>query len=1640
MMKDYHQDSQTAMQEPMTIHIRKASEHNLKEVSLDIPDGLTAVTGISGSGKTSLIFDTLHHESRRRFYEIFSGGSADKRLSPAEVEGITGLRPSVSLSQNLLNRNPHSTLATACGLHPFLRLFYSHFGERLCSKCGSAVNVMTEDEIIVRLLKDSSQSSIQLMAPLVNRVKGSHRTLIRFLAKEFGATSLEVDGEAFQDKDLNPFGEHSIFIKLGRFGPDSDAAEFRKELKKAWSLGSNAVMAKTSGESRLYSHTRACSECGELFDEPAPVYFHTACPHCRGRGCEKCTETGMHPTAASVFWQGLRFRDMLRSNVKTILSLFKSSDCSETADRLLLEITMRLEALRSVGLDYLTLDRPSPTLSRGESQRVRLAVILTSRLSDMLYVLDEPTIGLHPVNIDRIISVFHRLKGPVIFVEHDRRAAAASDYAVELGPGTGKEGGRLQYAGSPAGLWKSDTVTGEYFSLKKRASIPEKRPEPEEFVIIRSAFLRNLRNIDVKIPLKNITVVTGVSGAGKSTLAEDVITASLKKKKPVGCISFEGPALRPLLADQSPIGKNPRSNPATYTKLSDLIRDLFSGSTGLSPAHFSFNRPEGACPVCKGLGSVEVRMRYLAADWLVCSECGGRRFSDEVLTEKVDFNGKELSIADFYELSVSEARELFLRTDKLDKKEKKKAERILKALCDIGLGYLPLGQPSPSLSGGESQRIKLGRYLNQKRLADRMLILDEPTTGLHPHDISGLLKVLDELCRRGATIVIVEHNPDMISAADWAIDLGPGAGDAGGCLLYVGPARDLMEYADESLTGKALLQEEQIRPAPEQDNKRRPRTAAPVISIRKASIHNLKNIDVDIPKSALTVVTGVSGSGKSSLVDDVLYSEAMRRYLETLSLYERQGTKEGPEAPADSIEGLGVTLGLKGKRKRFDRRSTVGSASELSHHLEIIFAFAGIKKCENCNVAMTRKAAWVCPRCGNQSQTAQPRRFSPVNYSAACLKCHGIGTLQMPKPDKLIINPGKPLCRGAMHSPGFFPKGYLCKPFNGGYDMLQALAGRYGFNPDTTPWNEMTPEAQRAFLFGDNEPLTAVFHSRNGTVKEGKCKFPGFYGFIRDWDIGGAYTETVPCPECKGARLRPEYLAVEFAGYNIHEIKQMSLIEAFNVIQKYPLPDRLLPLIGQNISVMLNRLNFLMKVGLGYLNMDRLTAELSAGEAQRIKLAGFLGSELSSLTLLLDEPTRGMHPSEVESLLDTLKQLRDDNNTVIVVEHDPLFIKSADHIIDMGPGAGAAGGRVAAQGTPEQMHGYQTPTARWLRKEITIERRKSNPKCRRWMTVKRAFENNLRLNELRFPLKKMTGLCGVSGSGKSTLLIDTIGRALAPRKHTTSVAYEPLMPGKHGAIEGAPARVIIIDQTKAGITSPSKQLKLQNRLRRLFAESEDAKALGLDMGKLSRPCSACRGAGRKKLDMGFLPDVYETCETCDGTGYPPEIRQIKIKNKSLPEISRLTLDQVYELFGETDQIARPLSTAREVGLGYLVMDQPGYALSGGEAQRLKIACELGRKTIPDTLYILDEPTVGQHISDIQKLIDVLHRLVEQGHTVIAIEHHPHFLAICDWLVELGPGGGPDGGKLIAQGTPEELADGNTPTAPFIREALERSLI
>ncbi|HEY9290226.1 MAG TPA: ATP-binding cassette domain-containing protein [Microlunatus sp.] len=1568
------------------LQVRGAAEHNLRNVDVGFRPGLTAIVGVSGSGKSSLAFDVVYTEAHRRFVEALALGGT--RVPPTQVRRIDGLGPAVTVAQNVLNRNPASTVASSVGMHPFLRILYSRFAEVECPRCQVPVRAVSREERLTTALdRLAGQDQLEVDVAVVRQLPGSHARLLADIRGQFAPVM--VDGRPWAATPrsrvprLDPTLPHDVVVRVATLRADMSAAEVRATLERADGLGRSEILLGGTPVLRA----PICPQCSARVPPLAPAAF-------RGD-----TDSSSHRIS------GVTFQQLLGESVTEVLDFVERLPVGPRARRIQDELLRRLRPLHQLGLGYLTLDRSMPTLSRGEAQRTRLAVVLSGRLEDLLHILDEPTIGLHHSDLGRLMDAIATLPGPVLMVEHDPLAVAMADDVVEIGPGGGANGGQVVFQGPPADLWRAGTASGTSFSVGTRRHRP-RRPVSDGRIRITGADLRNLDSVECEIPLGSMTVITGPSGAGKSTLAHDVLLASLRERGPVGCGAFDAPLMRARAVDQAPLGNNPRSNPATYTKVFDRIRDVFADETGRPAADFTFNRAEGACPACEGMGSVAVSMAELAPIWVPCETCAGSRYRPEVL----DATWAGRSIADVLGLSVDVAAEVFA--------DHPSVARILQSLREVGLGYLTLGQPSPSLSGGEAQRVRLTRELAKARAGD-LILLDEPTTGLHPGDLDRLLTVLDRLTANDCTVVVVEHQPDVIAAADWRVDLGPRGGPDGGRLQYCGPP-----VAEEPPT---------VRPRAEPSARRR---SSDAIRVRGARAHNLQGIDVDFTKGAFTVVTGVSGSGKSSLVRDVVAAEATRRLLECLSVYERQSVREGPEAPVDSLTGLGPTMIIDSASTlapswssdgRGATRATVGQASGLDHLIAVVLARSGSRTCLVCGGGNVRRtsptvdAAWKCDDCATGAIPLEPRHLmgSPV---AICPQCLGLGVTRQFRFDQWIADPDAPICTGCFRGSGGGPSamssasmalfGYFCKEGTGGNASLRAFADRHGFDLATTPWSELTEEARQAFLFGDPSPTTEF--SLNSWI--------GMNHWAQ-YDLGGGQTTAVPCAECGGRRLRAPYLAIRLMGHDRNDLFSASFTELADVLASLDEPVDKHAADARKAA--LQRLGFLGSVGLGYLDLNRAAWTLSAGEAQRIKLASTLGGGLIGMTVVLDEPTQGLHPAEVDALAHTLAELRDAGNTVIAVEHDPTLIRAADDVIEIGPGPGRAGGRRVELDSP------QSVTRPVLDRTVSVPRREHRIPSS-WMYVTGARENNLHDLNLRIPLSVQVGVCGVSGSGKSSLVVDTIALGLArPRTNIPGSGVIRVQPGVHDDISGAPGRTVLADQSRAEITSPGMFLGLIGAIRKEFAATETAIEQHITIKDLNYRCDACKGKGVWQQDMAFLPTVAQTCDACQGSGYPREAATLLHRNRTLVDIEALTIAELVGEWGDIAAVRRVGGAAVELGLGYLVLRQPGWSLSGGEAQRLKLAKELARPTKASALYVLDEPTVGLQSTDVAVLVRALDTLVDAGNSVLVVEHDPAFLAACDWLIELGPGAGPDGGKIIFEGRPEQLGQADTPTAPYL---------
>ena len=1442
----------------------------------------------------------------------------------------------------------------------------------------------------------------------------------------------------------------------------------------------------------------------------------------------------------------------------------------EATDLLLTEIRARLKYLCDVGLAYLTLDRQSRTLSGGEVQRINLTTALGTSLVNTLFVLDEPSIGLHPRDMGRIIGVMHRLRdagNSVVVVEHDPQIMFEADRIMDMGPGPGERGGEIVFFGTPEELRHSNTLTADYLSGRKHVDGEhqrDKNPRDLGGIDLLGVTEHNLKNVDVHLPFGQLVCITGVSGSGKSTLIQDVLYAALLKTK--GQPTETPGAHRELrghehiddvvMVDQTPIGRTARSNPASYVGAWDAIRAQYARTAlakerSYTQGTFSFNSGTGRCATCSGSGFEHVEMQFLSDVYLRCPDCDGRRFRGEVL----DVTVRGRSIADTLELTVSEALNFF----SLPGEEAIAA--ALRPLVEVGLEYVKLGQPVPTLSGGEAQRLKLAGHLADAAktgvalsAGGKMFLFDEPTTGLHFDDIAKLLRAFRRLIDAGHSLVVIEHNLDVIAASDWIIDLGPEGGDRGGEVVATGTPDAikanprshtgiaLKEYA-AALAGYALGKSQSTHHATEllarealpEDARQlgiyKPlapvKAAVNAIRILHAREHNLQNISVDIPRNRFTVITGVSGSGKSTLAFDILFNEGQRRYLESLNAYARQFVQPSARPDVDAIFGIPPTVAIEQRTSRGGRKSTVATLTEIYHFLRLLYVKLGTQYCPDCNVAIEPQsfeaisARLMKDYRGQRIGILAPLVFSRKGYYTDLAKwAKGKGydylrvdgefvptakwprldrfrehTIELPVADLIVSPSGEAELRRALTSALEFGRGNV--HVLGRLDQLatawERARGLTGNHAKQTPapgnieadlplqvfsTKRACPSCGRSFP--EPDPRLFSFNSPHGWC--GGCFGTGVMlkGYRADDDISreqedrrlddwiDSQTEAdedsgepgveEPCTDCHGQRLNPVARAVRFREQSITQLVALPVVKLGNFFKDLDLEGgtksteiREAAIARDILAELKSRLAFLNEVGLSYLSLDRAAPTLSGGEAQRIRLASQLGSNLRGVCYILDEPTIGLHPRDNRVLLDTLEQLEKKGNTLVVVEHDEDTIRRAAHVIDIGPGAGKRGGHIVAQGTAaELMASPDSITGRFLKHPLLHPLHPPRPVTRTTPVIglKDITLHNLRGIDIDIPLARLTVFTGVSGSGKSTVARNVLHGNLARLVASTYRRDPGVIPITGAArIEGwqQVGRVLEVDQTPIGKTPrscPATYVGFWDAIRKLFADANESRMRGWKPNRFSfntgeGRCPGCEGQGVKRIEMSFLPDVKVLCEACRGARFNPETLSVLWRGKSIGDVMAMNVDEAVEFFSAHPAVHHALRLLQDVGLGYLTLGQQSPSLSGGEAQRIKLVTELSKVRLDaegnaasrpgrggeqrHTLYVLDEPTVGLHMADVDKLIRVLHRLVDAGNTVVVVEHNLDVMADADWIIDMGPEGGDAGGSVAAEGSPTQLA-------------------
>jgi len=1539
--------------------------------------------------------------------------------------------------------------------------------------------------------------------------------------------------------------------------------------------------------------------------------------------CPSCHGTRLQPESLCWKWQGRTLPELYQLPVDELLAALREAELSsfksqgDEAPRSAAiaheSILTRLRYLQQVGLGYLTLDRSSKTLSGGEVQRVNLTSCLGTSLVDTLFILDEPSVGLHPRDIDRLIAIVRTLTdagNTVVVVEHDEAMIRAADHVIEVGPEHRARGGRIVFQGALDGLLASpDSITGRYLSGRERIDSPAARRPVDALtprLVFHNATKHNLRNLSVALPLNRLVALSGVSGSGKSTLLDNVIHQGLLSKRlqltedPAVIESITGDEAfsEIILVDQSPLSRTPRSNPALYTEAWDLIRELYAKTDaarehGFGPSSFSFNSGDGRCDHCHGLGYERVEMQFLSDVFVPCPICEGRRFKPEILA--ATWNGR--SVSDLLNTSIAEALPLFAGHAAIRAR--------LASLEVVGLGYLTLGQPLNTLSGGESQRLKLVRHLAGFTAASprsevpksptpsgALLLLDEPTTGLHRHDVKRLIAVLQALVDRGHSVVVIEHNLDVLKSADWLVEIGPEAGSAGGRLIAEGPPETVARAATatspflrESL-GQVLRDKPALLAAEEPAAYG---SAASCLTITGARENNLKNLSLSIQHRQLTVVTGVSGSGKSTLAFDIVFAEGQRRFMESMSPYARQFVEQLPRPAIDRLTGIPPTVAIEQRITRGSRKSTVATITEVAQYLRLLYARLGVQHHPDTNrpvqplspgqlkkllakvlaspKAKKAKHLYLCaPLVRGRKGHHQPiatwidehgyelmRADGRLLHVDAFQKLdryteHDVEVVVADLKQTSQVRSQKSVRASAKTSKKNSPSDP--KPLTSAEALERALQLGKGScfivlpNGEVISWFSTTrTDVETGESFPELDPKHFSHNSPRGW-----CPSCRGHGRIFPWmlepdeeddddpaarlralgiESGDEISDAgSPCPECHGDRLNRIVRAVRLPlrgnfksqisklkfGPSLPELLATTPAQLIAHLRALDLDERGQLITRDIVPQIEERLKFLDHVGLGYLSLERPTDTLSGGEAQRIRLAAQLGTNLAGVLYVLDEPSIGLHARDNDRLIETLLALRDKGNTLLVVEHDDELMERADAIIDLGPAAGIHGGELLAHGTPAEIkRSEKSLTGLFLARGIqhplrgsyrsVAEGRDASPRRplrnkppatqngrlgdtslpgelppANWLTLTDARLRNLRGFDLRLPLGRLIMVAGPSGAGKSTLFRDLLHPAVsqAIKQKKALLTGRDFLKAAGGQSEAGPGpargvpppfaelrnaqgfkAVIEVDQSPIGKTprsTPATYLGIFDLVRQFFASLPESKMRGYTAGRFSfntagGRCETCAGAGRIKLEMAFMPDTYLPCDDCRGLRYGPELADIVWKNKTIGEVLQLTFEEAAAFFDFHSQLSQVCRLMIDCGLGYLTLGQSSPTLSGGEAQRLKLVTELAqglasyqersRGLQPHNLYLLEEPTIGLHLSDCEKLIRVLHSLVEQGHTVVVIEHHLDLLAEADYIVELGPDGGPGGGELLYQGPLAGLlAVKRSPTAPYLRAKLK----
>ena len=1803
--------------EAKPILLKGARQNNLKGLDLKLfPHEFVVITGLSGTGKSTLLFDVLHAEGQRRYIETFSPYVRQfmESLPRPKIESMANARPSIAVEQKNSVKNSRSTVGTMTELCDYFKIWFSQVAKlhdpddtskiiseedastqtKTCLKkftgqtmvfgfwidrgslqendflnflitaghsrilfqdrytrieelCGSSWSERSAFVVVdqvkaipkntarisdaIRLCLDLGKGVAEARAPsaklLLPLHLGLRSTSSGKLYKRLGSGSFSFNSPVGACSKCKGFGkvieinphlvvpDPSLSIREGAIKPFEGKVygncledlirtckDYKIDADLPWEkLPDKKKLLIWEGDPQYQEGGTEWYGIDRFFKwlEKKTYKMHIRVFLSKYRGyfeCPECKGTRFKQESHFWKWNNFSLSDLYSMPICELVDLLEQVDLSHDpkTDLPLESIRKRLGYLCDVGLEYLTLNRSSRTLSGGETQRINLTACLGAGLTDTLFALDEPTIGLHDQDIGRLVKILKNLASTgniVCVVEHDEQVIRAADRVVEIGPKPGALGGEIIFNGSvsemlrssksPTGIWLREVSNKcTHFPGEASASF-------SQTLEIKNANINNLTNFDVKIPLGLFACISGISGSGKSTLLHDLIYKELSGGSSNGWLKSDISFSEVVLIDQATVAKTPRSNPVLFVDAWNPIKEAFgrteqAKASGFYATDFSFNSGNGRCDACSGLGYENIEMQFLPDISIPCSLCNGSRFKDELLEIRLD----GLNVAETLNLTISEAQTKFKHLPKTYKK--------LTLLIELGLGYLKLGQPLNTLSGGESQRLKLVKFMSPLKgdSSSSLILLDEPTTGLHLSDVQQLIHCLRNITQSGHSLLVIEHHSSVLKQADWILELGPGAGKLGGKVIGNGTPYSFRKL--KTPTAKLLHHRTKASKSKKESTlkSKRPKKLAikKDLEIIGAHENNLKNLNLTIPANQFVVVTGPSGSGKSSLAFDVIFAEGQRRFLESMSSYARQFVEQIGKPKVDLINGISPTVAIEQRIHRGSKKSTVGSITEIAQYLRLLYAKIGIQCSPESGSPLTastphqiykkiigktkdsKKAQLFAPLITNRKGHHKPLVNWAREQGFKFVRCDG---------ELLSTENFNGLDRYRLHDIELLidtidskqkPK-VLADLVNYALDIGKGRCLLLTSRGENHWFSVRKSDPDTGVAYPDLEPSLLSWNSPRGWCAS--CKG---YGKIYDWmkedlPAHGQWWKIADgdiCPSCDGERLNE-------IGRNVFLIskksRSLSLPQLLSLAphdistfltdltvtkQTRPVLDAILPEINE-------RLSFMTNVGLDYLSLHRETASLSGGEAQRIRLAGQLGSNLSGVLYVLDEPSIGLHPSDNQKLINSLHNLQEKGNSLLVVEHDMETILQSDYIIEIGPNAGEKGGRVVEQGKPDDLvkkghsltaqylsNGIKHPSRGSWRKLPSVKKGSAN----HYLKVSKVNFRNLRNVGVKIPLARLTVCCGVSGAGKSSLIrgvtFQGVDRSI---KESTSTLKTDQFCLSNGNVF---RKAIEVNQAPIGKTSrstPATYLGVWSRIRDLISSLPEAKALGLSPSDFSfnvkgGRCENCKGAGIIKVEMNFLPDSYIKCAHCQGKRYKDEIIQLRWHGKNIAEILEMTFEDAVDFFQFDEILHRTFSLMTQTGLGYIKLGQTSPTLSGGEAQRLKLASELANgielkskrnSNLKKNFYVLEEPTIGLHPQDCEKLTVLLHQLVEDGHTVVVIEHDVDLISEADYIIELGPKGGSSGGKILHEGNVESLLKNKkSQTASYIQKIISRSQI